>query len=100
MGLWAFASVVLMVSLFILIDKYAPKILKVFSIPGKVPLFFYAVHLAILGIFVKRIELFYREGEVLASLIGVVVMLVIMLPLCKWFYGVKRRSKNYFIRMI
>ncbi len=100
MNLWFFAAVVIAVSLFIAIGKVAPKLLIVFSIPGKVPLFFYAVHLAILGIFVKRIGIFYREGGVLASLIGVVVMLVIMLPLCKWFYGVKRRSKNFFIRMI
>ena len=100
MNLWFFAAVVIAVSLFIGIGKVAPKLLIVFSIPGKVPLFFYAVHLAILGIFVKRIGIFYREGGVLASLIGVAVMLVIMLPLCKWFYGVKRRSKNFFIRMI
>ncbi|RLD56644.1 MAG: hypothetical protein DRJ05_11000 [Bacteroidetes bacterium] len=100
MNLWFFASVVLGVSLFIAIGKVAPKLLVVFSIPGKVPLFFYGMHLAIMGIFIKRIGLFYREGEVLASLIGVVVILLIMLPLCKWFYGVKRRSKNYIISMI
>jgi uncharacterized membrane protein len=100
MNLWFFAAVVLMVSLFIAINHISPKILKVFSIPGKVPLFFYAVHLAILGVFVKRIGLFYREGGVWESLVGMVVMLVIMLPLCIWFYGVKRRSKNYFIQMI
>jgi len=100
MNLWFFAAVVLVVTSFIAIGKVAPKLLLIFSIPGKVPLFFYAVHLAILGIFVKRIGIFYREGGVVESLIGVAVMLVIMLPLCKWFYGVKRRSKNYFIQMI
>ena len=100
MNLWFFASVVLGVSIFIAIGKVAPKLLVVFSIPGKVPLFFYGMHLAILGIFIKRTGLFYREGEVFSSLIGVAVMLVVMLPLCKWFYGVKRRSKNFFIRMI
>ncbi|RKY52469.1 MAG: hypothetical protein DRP93_08100 [Candidatus Neomarinimicrobiota bacterium] len=100
MNLWFFATVVLGVSLFIAIGKVAPKLLIVFSIPGKVPLFFYGMHLAIMGIFIKRIGLFYREGEVLESLIGVVVMLIIMLPLCNWFYGVKRRSKNYIISMI
>lgn len=100
MNLWFFGLVVFGVSLFIWIGKLAPKLLKVFSIPGKVPLFFYGVHLAILGIFVKRIDLYYREGEVIASLIGLAVMLAIMLPLCKWFYGIKRRSKNYIIQMI
>jgi uncharacterized membrane protein len=100
MNLWFFGLVVLGVTAFIAIGKVAPKLLKVFSIPGKVPLFFYAVHLAILGIFVKRMDFYYREGEVIASLIGLAIMLIIMLPLCKWFYGVKCRSKNYFIQMI
>lgn len=100
MNLWFFALVVLGVTLFIVLGKVKPKLLEVFSIPGKVPLFFYAVHLAILGIFVKRLGLFYREGGIITTLIGTFVMLLIMLPLSKWFYNVKRRSKNYFIRMI
>ncbi len=99
-SLWFFGFVVLGVAGFIAIGKVAPKILVIFSIPGKVPLFFYGMHIAIMGVFIKRTGLFYRDGEVLASLIGVAVMLIIMLPLCKWFYGVKLRSKNYFIRMI
>jgi len=99
-SLWFFASVVLVVSGFIAIGKVAPKLLMVFSIPGMVALFFYGMHIAIMGVFVKRMGLFYREGGVLASLIGVAVMLVVMLPLCKWFYGVKRRSNNFIIRMI
>jgi len=100
MGIWSFGAVVLGVSGFIAIGRVAPNLLKVFSIPGKVPLFFYAAHLAIMGIFVKRLGLFYREGGILTTFIGVAIMLLIMLPLCKWFFGVKRRSKNYFIQMM
>lgn len=99
-NLWFFGLVVAGVTSFIAIGKIAPKLLSFLSIPGKVPLFFYAMHLAILGIFVKRFDLFYREGGVLTSLLGMTLMLIIMLPLCKWFYGVKLRSKNYFIRLI
>lgn len=100
LSLWFFALVVLGVGIFIAIGQYAPKVLMVFSIPGKVALFFYCMHIAIMGVFVKRFDLFYREGEVTASLIGVAVMLVIMIPLCKWFYGIKKRSKNFIIQMI
>lgn len=100
MSLWFFALVLLAISGLIALSKVAPKLLVVFSIPGKVPLFFYGMHIAIMGVFVKRLDLFYREGGVLASLIGFAVMMVVMLPLCKWFYGVKNRSKNFFIRMI
>jgi uncharacterized membrane protein len=100
MNLWFFAMVVYGVTAFIALGRINSKLLEVFSIPGKVPLIFYAVHLAILGIFVKRLGLFYREGGVMASLIGALLMLIIMLPLSKWFYKVKRRSNNYFIKMI
>lgn len=100
MNLWFFGAVIIGVSVFIAISRVFPKLLQIFTIPGKVPLFFYAVHLAILGIFVKRFDFFYREGGVWASLIGLLIMMLIMLPLSKWFYRIKRKSNNYIIRMI
>ena len=99
-SLWFFGWVVLSVTAFIAMGKAGNKIFMIFTIPGRVALFFYAMHIAILGIFVKRIDFYYREGGILETSIGFVVVLAIMLPLCQWFYGVKRRSKNYFIRMI
>lgn len=100
MNLWFFALVVLGVSSFIAIGKAFPNLLKVFSIPGKVPLFFYAVHLAILGVLTRIFPMIYREGGVITSLVGLAGMLAVMLPLCWWFYRVKRRSSNFFIQMI
>ena len=100
MTLWSFAAVVFGVGIFIAVGKFAPNALKTLSIPGKVPLFFYTIHLAILGIFIKRFDLFYREGGVITSLIGALIIFIIMIPLCNWFYRVKMRSNNYFIRMI
>jgi len=100
MNLLFFGLVVMGVSLFIAVGKIAPRLLTLFTIPGRVPLFFYAVHLALLGIFVKRLDFFYREGEIMATFIGFLITLAVMLPLCRWSYGVKRRSNNYFIRMI
>jgi uncharacterized membrane protein len=99
-NLWFFGWVVLGVGIMIAIHTKFPKLLQVLSVVGKVPLFFYCVHLAILGIVSKRLGLFYREGAVLETLIGFVIMLIIMLPLAKWFGGIKQRSKNYFIKMI
>jgi uncharacterized membrane protein len=99
-NLWFFGIVVLGVTGAIAIGKVTPKILEVFTIVGKVPLFFYCVHIGILGIFAKRIGIYYREGDVISSLIGLAIMLIIMLPLSKWFAAVKRKSKNYFIRLI
>jgi uncharacterized membrane protein len=99
-SLWFIGLVVLSISILIAIGKVAPKLLTLLDTAGKVPLFFYGMHIAILGIFSKRIGLFYREGDVTATLIGVVVMLIVMFPLSKWFYGVKKRSKNFIIRML
>ena len=98
--LWFFGWVVSGVGLIIFINKIFPKLLNFLSIVGKVPLFFYCVHIAILGIFSNRINLYYREGYVLETLIGFGIMLIIMLPLAKWFGGVKQRSNNYFIKLI
>ncbi len=100
MNLWFFGLISIGVGIFIFLTKRFPRIMNIFGIPGRVPLFFYGVHIAILGIFVKRLGLFYREGGVITSLIGLTVMLVIMLPLSRWFYRVKRKSKNYIIRLI
>jgi len=100
MNLWFFGMVVIGIALFIVIGRVAPGVLAVFSIPGKVALFFYGMHIAIMGVFVKRLNFQYREGGITETLIGLAVMLLIMLPLCKWFYGIKRRSKNPIIQMI
>lgn len=99
-NLWFFGWVVIGVGIIITINKSFPKLLMFLSIVGRVPLFFYCVHIAILGLVSKRIGLFYREGEVVETLIGFAIMLIVMLPLAKWFGGVKQRSKNYIIRMI
>jgi hypothetical protein len=58
------------------------------------------MHIAILGVLSKRIGTFYHEGEVAATLIGVVIMMIVMVPLSKWFYSFKMRSKNFIIRMM
>ena len=99
-NIWFFGCTTLVISLFIAINKILPKLFLIFDITGKVALFFYCMHIAILGIFSKRIGLFYREGEVAATLIGVIIMMIVMLPLSKWFYKVKSHSKNYIIKMM
>lgn len=98
--LWFFGWVVVGVGVIIFINNIFPKLLNILSVVGKVPLFFYCVHIALLGIFSKRIDIFYREGQVTETLIGFVIMLLIMLPLAKWFGLFKQRSNNYFIKMI
>jgi len=99
-NLWFFGCSVLVITLFIAISKIFPKVFLIFDITGKTALFFYCIHIAILGIFSKRIGIYYHQGEVVSTLIGVVIMMIVMVPLSKWFYKVKSRSKNFIIRMI
>jgi len=67
---------------------------------GRVPLFFYMVHIPLLAIFTRHLGIYYREGGVVASLVGWVGLLLVMYPLAIWFAGVKRRHRNWFIRMV
>ncbi|MCW8803240.1 MAG: hypothetical protein OQK57_02490, partial [Ignavibacteriaceae bacterium] len=99
-SLWFFGCSLVVIGIIIAINKLIPKLFLVFDITGKVALFFYCMHIAILGVFSKRIGLYYREGEVTETLIGVLIMLIVMVPLSKWFYKVKSRSKNFIIKMM
>ena len=99
-NLWFFGCSLVVISIIIAVNKFLPQLFLIFDITGKVALFFYCMHIAILGVFSKRIGLFYHEGEVAATLIGVVIMMIVMVPLSNWFYKVKSQSKNFIIRMM
>lgn len=97
---WFIGIVVLSVTLIIIIGKVIPYLLKPMDVVGKVALFFYCMHIAIMGVFIKRLNFFYREGGLKETAILIISMLVIMIPLC-WLYGkLKSKSNNYFVRMI
>ena len=96
---WFAGAVIFMVGLFCRISMHG-NWLKPLGIIGKVPLFFYAVHIPLLAIITKRLGFHYREGAVVASFVGWICLLVVMFPLAIWFGRVKRRSKNHFIKMI
>jgi uncharacterized membrane protein len=99
-SVWFFGCVVLGVTATIAIGKAIPKIFSILGIVGRVPLFFYCVHIGILGIVSKRFGLYYHEGEVAAALIGLIIMLIVMLPLAYWFSIVKQKSNNFIIKLI
>jgi len=96
---WFSGAVIFMVGLFDFIDFRSP-VLRPLAKVGRVPLFFYIVHIPILAIFARRFGFFYHEGGVKESLIGWVVLLAVMAPLVIWFGGVKKKSRAWLIRMI
>ncbi len=97
--LWFSGAVIFMVGVFSFIDQRSP-VLRPLAKVGRVPLFFYAVHIPLLAIFSRRLGFFFHEGAVKESLLGWVVLLAIMYPLAIWFGKVKRKSKAWIIRMI
>jgi uncharacterized membrane protein len=97
--LWFAGAVILMVGIFCAIGLRS-HILRPLAVVGRVPMFFYAVHIPLLAIFTRHLGIYYRQGEVLASLVGWVGLLAVMYPLAIWFSGVKKRHRNWFIRMI
>ncbi len=99
-NLWFFGAVSFVVGLVHLVGRIWMPLVAWLGIVGRVPLFFYCVHLGVLGVFSRRIGLYYREGEVAASIIGWLILLAVMLPLSVWFGRIKAKSRNWFIRMI
>ncbi|MDM7917214.1 MAG: DUF1624 domain-containing protein [Candidatus Eisenbacteria bacterium] len=99
-NLWFFGAVVFMVTVIMSIGQILPWLTKPLGTVGRVPLFFYCVHIALLGIISKRMGLYYHQGGVAASFIGWVALLIVMYPLALWFGKVKQKSKNHIIQMI
>ena len=98
-NIWFSGAIIFMVGLFDWTGQRVG-ILKPFGIVGRVPLFFYCVHIPMLAIFTRRLGIYYREGEVLASFVGLAGLLVVMIPLAIWFGKVKKTTKNHFIKLI
>jgi uncharacterized membrane protein len=99
-NLWFFGSVCLGVGLMHFIGQFAMPAIRWLGIVGRVPLFFYSLHIPILAIVAYRFGVYYRQGGVAASLIGWVCLLAVMLPLAWWFGRVKQRSRNHIIQLI
>jgi uncharacterized membrane protein len=98
--IWFGGAVIFMVGVFAWIDNRLP-ILRPLAIVGRVPLFFYCVHIPVLAFVFRRFGwLPYRSGQVTESLYTWLGLMVVMMPLAWWFGGVKRKHRNWFIRMI
>lgn len=99
-NLWVFGAVCFFVGFIDLIGQRAMPLVSWLGVVGRVPLFFYVVHISLLAIVADRFGVYYRQGAVVASFVGWVALLAVMLPLSMWFRGVKLRSKNPIIALI
>jgi len=97
---WFAGAVTFMVGMVALLGLLVRPLVGWLGVVGKVPLFFYAVHIPLLAIPMKRFDLYYHRGGVVESLITWVVLMMVMMPLAVWFRGVKRRNRSWLVRMI
>lgn len=97
---WFFGAVCFMMGVIQLLGAIVPWLTKPLGTIGRVPLFFYCVHIGILGVLTKRLGFPYHEWGVGASFIGWIALLTVMYPLALWFGRVKAKSKNFIIQMI
>jgi len=99
-NLWFFGAVTFMVGTIHFIGQFAMPAVKWLGIVGRVPLFFYVMHITILSLVADRFGVFYRQGAVAASLIGWVALLAVMLPLAWWFGKVKAKTNNPILKLV
>jgi len=93
--------VMLFAALFMAIGLQLRRLLHPLEVYGRTPFFFYIIHIPLLAIVTRQLHLFpYRQGEVGTTLLAWVGLLIVMYPLCRWFGGIKARTKSALIRMM
>ncbi len=96
---WFSGAVIFMVGLIAWVGQWL-KPLSVLGVVGKVPLFFYAVHIPLLAVVMRRFGVYDQQGGVPESFVTWGLLLVVMMPLAVWFGGVKKRNRSWLVRMI
>ena len=99
-NIWFFGTVSFMVGTMHFLGQFMMPAIRWLGIVGRVPLFFYCLHIPILAFVAKRLNFYYWEGAVAASFIGWVALLAVMIPLSIWFGRVKARTTSHLIKMI
>jgi len=98
--LWFFALNMFGIVLLLVVGAAAPWVLVPLRVVGRVPLFFYLIHIPILAILTRRLDIFYRDGGVPEVLLGSVFLFALMAPLSIWFARLKQSTNNPAIKMI
>jgi peptidoglycan/LPS O-acetylase OafA/YrhL len=95
------ALIMALAGLFMVVGPRLGRLFHPIETYGRTPFFFYMVHIPLLALLTRRTGLLpWKEGEVGTALLAWVGLLIVMYPLCRWFGGVKARTRNPLIRMM
>jgi uncharacterized membrane protein len=95
---WSFGCVFLaLIVLAALTRNRTPAVLRPFAIFGRVPFFFYIVHFYVLGIAAAVVRAKFGLAETYAIWL---LLLIVMLAPCAWYYRKKRERPNWLTRYI
>jgi uncharacterized membrane protein len=95
---WSFGCIFLsLIALSLIARNGVPAVLRPFAIFGRVPFFFYIVHFYVLGIAAGIL----RTKFSLVATLGIwLILLVVMIGPCAWYYRKKRERPNWITRYI
>ena len=95
---WSFGCIFLsLIALSVVTRNGVPAVLRPFAIFGRVPFFFYIVHFYVLGIAAGIL----RTKFSLPATFGIwLILLLVMIGPCAWYYRKKRERPNWITRYI
>jgi len=95
---WALALTFLTLAILqVIAGKHVPALLKPFETFGRVPFFFYLVHFYVLGITQAIVRQQFGLGM---TYVVWIVLLIVMLWPCTWYYRKKRERPNFITRYL
>jgi uncharacterized membrane protein len=93
--------VLLCAALLMIVGTRLRSLLHPLEVYGRTPFFFYVIHIPLLALVTRRTGLLpWKEGDVGTALLAWVGLLIVMYPICRWFAGVKAKTRNPLIRMM
>lgn len=95
---WSFACIFLSLAvLSMVVRERVPAVLRPFEVFGRVPFFFYVVHFYVLGISAAVLRM--KVGLIETYAIWLVLLVVMVWP-CAWYYHKKRERPNFITRYV
>jgi uncharacterized membrane protein len=95
---WSFACIFLSLAvLSLVVRERVPAVLRPFEVFGRVPFFFYVVHFYVLGISAAVLRM--KVGLIETYAIWLVLLVVMVWP-CVWYYRKKRERPNFITRYV